>query len=110
MFLNNVCIYEYMKTNKIYILSLCLIMTLFLTGCGIDKIAEIKSSEYVDKNVYIKGTVENTIKLGELSGFTLSDGEDSIFVSSNELPSEGSKKVIKGVLKKNILGYYVEVN
>ncbi|MDD3174992.1 MAG: hypothetical protein PHU51_00785 [Candidatus Nanoarchaeia archaeon] len=96
--------------NKKYLLGTLLFLALFLTGCGIDKISDIKSAEYVDQTVTVKGTVENTIKLGELSGFSLSDGEDMIFISSTNLPSEGSTQKVKGILRKNLLGYYVETN
>ncbi len=96
--------------NKKYLLGTLLFLTLFLTGCGIDKISDIKSETYIGQTVTVKGTVENTIKLGELSGFTLSDGEDSIFISSGNLPSEGSNQKVKGILRKNLLGHYIEMN
>lgn len=84
-------------------------MGLLFTGCT-QTISEIKSQDYVGKEVVIKGTIENTIKLGDLSGYTLSDEKDSIFISSQELPKEGDTKKVKGILMKNILGYYIQTN
>ncbi|MGE0793204.1 MAG: hypothetical protein AB7V77_03440 [Candidatus Woesearchaeota archaeon] len=99
-----------MKFNKKLILGLFLIVTLFLVGCGVDKISDIKSSDYVGKKVTVSGVVENTIKLGDLSGYTISDGDESIFVSSDALPKEGTNERVSGILMKNLLGYYIQTD
>ncbi len=91
------------------ILLVLLISVLFLTSCT-QSISEIKSSEFVGEKVSIKGTVDSTIKLGDLSGYTLNDGEETIFVSSNELPAEGSSKRVSGTLEKSLLGYYIKTD
>ncbi len=40
---------------------------------------------------------------------TLRDkNEDRIFVSTSELPKEGSSVTAEGILRKNLLGYYIE--
>ncbi|MDP1695550.1 MAG: hypothetical protein Q8L29_01400 [archaeon] len=74
-------------------------------------IAEIKSEDYIGKSVRISGTVESAIKLGQFSGYTLSDDSDSIFVSSSKLPEEGSKVSVTGVVMKEIIiGYYLKAD
>jgi hypothetical protein len=96
--------------NKTLIIILSLLLLVFMTGCT-KSIAEIKSEEFIDENVSVKGTVLNTIKLGDLSGYTIQDeNKDTIFVSSKSLPAEDSKMTAKGTLKKNLLGYYIESN
>lgn len=99
-----------MKHNKPknFLIILIILSLIILTGCT-KSISEVKSQDYVDKTVTVKGTVENSIKFGELSGYTLKDeNKDIIFVSSKELPEEGKTKKVSGTLKKSILGYYIE--
>src|SRR4030042_6227799 len=96
--------------KKKIIFSIILISTLFLlTGCITKNINDIKSEDYLGKQVYVHGTVENTLKIGELSGFTLKDKNgDTIWVRSDSLPKEGSEITVKGVVMKEILvGYYI---
>ncbi len=66
------------------------------------------TSDHLGEKVHVKGTVENTFKLGKLSGFKLVDGNDSIMVSSNELPKEGRVVTVQGTVMKEVLvGYYI---
>ena len=66
------------------------------------------SSDYLGEKVYVKGTVKNTFKLGKLSGFKLVGGNESIMISSDELPKEGKEVTVHGTLMKEALvGYYV---
>lgn len=98
-----------MKTKTI-IITLSILLLVFLTGCA-KTISEIKSDEFIDKDVTVRGTVLGSIKLGDLSGYTIQDkNEDTIFVSSKSLPEENKKTTAKGTLKKNILGYYIDTN
>lgn len=91
------------------IIILALGVLIFLSGCITTKnIEEIKFDSYINKNVTVSGTVLNSIKLGELSGYTLKDDTDSIFISSNSLPAENAIVKVNGILKKSILGYYIE--
>jgi hypothetical protein len=91
-------------------LLLLVLASLLLAGCATQSIKEIKSPDYVGKDVMIAGTVESTIKLGGLSGFTLTDKNgDSIGVKSDSLPKEGSTITVRGILiKDTILGYYIQ--
>ncbi len=98
------------KKNILLIISL-LVTTLFIFGCMATTIKDVKNSDYVGKKVTVSGTVQNTIKLGTLSGYTIKDETDSIGVSSQTLPEEGSKISVTGILiKDTILGYYIKVN
>lgn len=86
----------------------CLVL---LTACT-QSISEIKTPEFEGKTVVVKGVVENPIKLGKLSGYTLKDNNgDTIPISTQNLPAEGSTKTVKGVLTKELLiGYYIKVD
>jgi RNase P/RNase MRP subunit p29 len=94
-------------TNVLFII---LVLSL-LVGCT-QKISDIKNEEYVGKEVSIRGTVQGTIKLGKLSGYTLVDGDgNKIGVSSESLPAEGSTITVKGTLIKGpLLGYYIKAD
>lgn len=97
-----------MKKTTLIIFVLVL---LTLTACT-QSIPDVKSEDYVGKTVSVRGTVENTLKIGSLSGYSLVDDEgNKISVSSNELPEEGTKKTVKGVLiRDTILGYYIKAD
>jgi len=83
--------------------------TLLLCGCA-SKISEVKNEKYIGKTVILTGTVENTIKIGSLSGYSLKDDTGTIGVSSETLPTEGDKITVSGVLiKDTIFGYYIKV-
>jgi len=73
-------------------------------------ISKIKSEYYIGKRVTVLGTIESTVKIGEISGYTLRDKNgDKIPVSSDTLPKEGSTKITSGILRKGFLiGYYIE--
>ena len=88
-----------------------LAVSLLLAGCTAN-IADIKDESHVGKTVVVKGTVENTIKIGKLSGYSLVDSRgDKISVSSASLPEEGKQVTIKGVLMKDtLLGYYIKAD
>jgi len=64
--------------------------------------------DYIGKEVTIKGTVQDTLKLGQLSGYTLTDGNVTIKVSSQSLPAEGKEMTVTGVwMRDTIFGYYL---
>ena len=93
--------------SKILIVML-FVSLLVLTGCA-QSIIDVKQEGNIDETVTVKGTVENTVKFGELSGYTLVDDSGSISVAANDLPEEGKTKTVSGVLKKSLfLGYYIE--
>jgi hypothetical protein len=97
-----------LKMKKI-ILGINLVLALiFLTGCIPRTIAEVKNEQYVGKTVMVIGTVGTTIKIGQLSGYTISDSTGNIGVKSDTLPVEGSKITVTGILAKDsIFGYYI---
>jgi hypothetical protein len=90
-----------------------------LFGClsvGLTSVEDLDEypEEYLGEKVSVRGTVEDTFKLGKLSGFKLTDGNHSILVSSEALPKEGDEAVVFGTLMKEaFVGYYLlakEVN
>ncbi len=86
------------------------VISLFLfAGCS-TSISKIKDPSYEGKTVTVSGTVENTVKIGQLSGYTLVDSNgDKIAVSTDNLPTEGSKVTVKGTLiKDSLFGYYIK--
>ena len=96
------------KRFTILIFTLALI---FISGCS-QSIEEVKKDENIGEKVTVRGTVEGTVKIGEISGYTLVDENgDKIGVASKSLPAEGEKITVKGTLvKKPILGYYIDVD
>ncbi|MFA6072843.1 MAG: hypothetical protein WC758_01915 [Candidatus Woesearchaeota archaeon] len=95
--------------DKKFILAALLVCVLLVSGC-VKQISEIKSDKYIDEQVTIRGTVVGSIKIGDLSGFTLKDESGEIFISSNDLPSEESKITKSGIVKKIpiINTYYID--
>ncbi|MBD3314064.1 hypothetical protein GF345_06485 [Candidatus Woesearchaeota archaeon] len=93
-------------------LLICIIMSsmLIIAGCAQD-ISEVKQQDNVGDTVTVKGTVQNTIKLGKLSGYQVKDETGTIGVSSEALPAEGSEVTVKGTLiKDTLLGYYIDAS
>jgi hypothetical protein len=97
-------------TNKTILVLTLLTLILFITGCATQSIKDIKDADHVGTKVTVKGTVQNTIKIGSLSGYQLKDSNgDSIGVSSEKLPKEGDETIVRGILMKDtILGYYIK--
>ncbi len=64
--------------------------------------------DYLGQEVTVTGTVKDTLKLGQLSGYTLTDGEVVVKVSSKSLPEEGKNIMVTGVWTRDtIFGYYL---
>ena len=88
---------------------------LLLFGCiGTTSLEELNENpaEYTGKEVTVRGIVEDTVKIGQLSGYSLV-GEDGheIKVSSASLPAEGKEITVSGVfLKDSLFGYYLQVS
>lgn len=99
-----------MKKTLIFIMLVLAVLT--LSGCSTQTIQEIKNQEHVGKTVAVRGEVTATIKLGPISGYTLTDSnKDTIGVATNDLPKEGSTVTAKGVLMKDtLLGYYIKTD
>jgi hypothetical protein len=86
------------------------IVAFFMLG-SIGKIADIKNEAHVGQTVTVRGVVQTTIKLGDLSGYTLKDDTDTIAVSSEQLPKEGATITVTGTLMRDTLfGYYIKVS
>jgi uncharacterized protein YcfL len=98
------------------ILLLILLVAVFLVGCT-SSIQDIKENpdKYVGETISVKGISSASVKLGQLSGFTLTEKSGSkISVSSENLPKDGSDVKVKGVvMKDSLFGVYIlakEVN
>lgn len=96
-------------TSYILIASLLVIALLF-SGCMTTPIGDVTIEDNIGKSVTVSGTVDNTVKIGDLSGYTLKDDTGTIRISSESLPQEGTKKTVSGTLMKDSLfGYYIKV-
>jgi predicted small secreted protein len=96
--------------KALLVLLMILLVAVFLVGCT-TSIQDIKDNpdKYMGETVTVKGTASNSIKLGSISGFTLTDKEGSkISISSSDLPDDGDKVSIRGVVMKDLLlGVYI---
>ncbi len=95
---------------KQYLILLSIIGLFGCLGVGLTSLEDLIESpeEYLGEKVSVRGTVEDTFKLGKLSGFKLTDGNHSILVSSEALPKEGEEVVVSGtVMKEAFVGYYI---
>ncbi len=64
--------------------------------------------DYLGKEVTVKGTVKESLKLGQLSGYTITDGNVTVKVSSRSLPAEGKEVTVSGTWTRDtIFGYYL---
>ena len=92
---------------RLFLLVLVLLVVFSLTACSTN-IDDVKNKDNVGHNVGVTGTASSGIALGSLSGYTLTDDTGSIFISTKNLPSEGDKKIVRGTLEKNLIGYYID--
>jgi hypothetical protein len=92
-------------------LLLCSALMLILFGCtATTQLRDLNEApaDFVGKGIAVSGTVENPIHLGTLSGYTLTDGNYSITVSSQSLPAEGRTMTVKGTwMHDTLFGYYL---
>jgi ABC-type Fe3+-hydroxamate transport system substrate-binding protein len=95
-----------MNKNKLLILAL-LVVTLLLTACT-TSIAQVQNDDYLGETISVKGEVTGSISLGELSGYTLSDGEFDVFVASNDIPANGETVRAKGTVKSFLGSNYID--
>jgi hypothetical protein len=94
----------------VLIILLIAVVAYFMFG-SVGKIADIKNEDHVGKTVTVRGVVQSTIKLGDLSGYTLKDSTDTISVSAESLPKEGDTITVSGTLMHDTLfGYYIKVS
>lgn len=94
--------------SRILLSSLLLLLLFGCTGTTPLKDLEQKPADFIGKKITVAGVVENPIRIGTLSGYTLTDGGYSIKVSSQSLPAEGKKITVTGTwMKDTIFGYYL---
>ncbi|MBU0532017.1 hypothetical protein KKB44_00830 [Candidatus Micrarchaeota archaeon] len=97
-----------MKTTILFV-----VLALLFLGCIGENYTSIKDIKedpgtYLGEKVLVTGTVKDSFKLGQLSGFTLEGDNETIFVSSSMLPVEGTEVVVEGtVMQEIIVGYYI---
>ena len=92
--------------KKLLIISL-LIVTLLLAACT-TSIAQVQNDDNLGETITVKGEVKGSIKLGQLSGYTLTDGEFDVFVASSEIPEDGDTVRVKGTVKQFLGSNYIE--
>lgn len=99
------------RKTIILFIALCIVALLLLASCT-QSIAEVKKEENIGETVRVKGTVEGTLKIGSISGFTIKDeAGESIRVSSKSLPEEGKSLTVSGTLMKDSLfGWYIKAS
>ncbi len=96
--------------RKILVFILLFLLVVGLVGCS-QSISDVRSQEYIGKKVIVTGTAEKVVKFGKLSGYTVKDDTGEIGVSAKNLPEEGEKVTVKGVLMKDsLVGYYILVS
>ena len=99
-----------MNKIKLTIIPLMLILLVIITGCTAQSIEDVKQEENVGETVTVKGTVSNSIKIGGLSGYLITDSnDDSIAISSQSIPENGEEVRVSGTLMRDtIFGYYIK--
>ncbi len=94
--------------NKIIFAALAFLLLFGCIGTTPLKDLEQKPADFVGKKITVSGTVENPIHRGSLSGYTLTEGNSSIIVSSQSLPADGKKMTVTGTwMHDTIFGYYL---
>jgi hypothetical protein len=106
--------------NKAVITILVLVLLFAATACShentngttINKkttIADVEKFELLNKTVTVTGTVVNTVKIGRISGYKLSDETGTIDVSTPNLPQINSTITVTGTLmNSSYFGYYIQ--
>ena len=93
--------------RKILLGSLLMLLLFGCIGTSL-KDLEQKPADFIGKKITVSGTVENPIRLGTLSGYTLTEGNSSIIVSSQSLPADGKKITVTGTwMHDSLFGYYL---
>lgn len=96
-------------------IAIVLVLAILATACAPMSVSDLaqNKAKYEGKSVSVSGIVKNTLKIGDLSGYTLQDKEtdDVIAVRSDSLPAEGKETTAKGILIKDTLfGYYIKAD
>jgi len=88
------------------------LVSVLLTACVSQSIADIKQEDKIGDTVSVRGTVESSIKIGPLSAYTIKDAAgDTIAVASETLPADGTRVTARGVLiRDSLFGYYIKAD
>jgi hypothetical protein len=101
------------KLKKLFAIVLVSVLLFGCSGIGTTPLEDLNDNpkDFAGKEVTVHGTVTNTIKIGQLSGYTLIDEEGhGIRVSSASLPAEGKEITITGMfVQDSLFGYYIQV-
>jgi hypothetical protein len=97
---------------KLLLVLLSVIALGALVGCTQQYVADIKTEDMIGERVAVAGTVESSWKLGDFSGYIIKDSRgDTIGVSSDALPADGSSVTARGtVMRDTLFGYYIKAN
>lgn len=90
---------------KLLVLLVASALLLGCTGAPATKISDVKTDpeKYLGEKITLRGTVKESVKLGELSVFTLDDGTGTFAVSSELIPPAGRNATVTGtVMSQNI--------
>jgi hypothetical protein len=102
-----------LKVKKMIAFALFAVLIFGCAGIGTTPLKELNDNPlaFKGKQVTVHGTVHDTVKIGQLSGYTLIDEEGhGIRVSSQALPAEGTEITITGTfVMDSLFGYYVQV-
>jgi hypothetical protein len=88
---------------KNIVLLLLGLLVLLAVGCASSvTVSQINGNPdgFLGKEVVVSGKVIIPISFGDVSGFTLKEGDSSVMVTSGTLPEDGADVVVKGVLVK----------
>ncbi len=103
-----------MKKIIIAIMLVLIASLFFLNGCGETPLAKIRQNpeNYLGKEVTTWGIVNSTTKILSFQVLKIQDIENqnsmTVYLQPEmSLPAEGSKIIVKGIVKHN-LGYYIE--
>ncbi|MFW6024768.1 MAG: hypothetical protein ACOCRX_00345 [Candidatus Woesearchaeota archaeon] len=96
-----------MKKIKLIII---LFLSILISGCISQSIEDIKTEDNIGENVMVSGTVTNSIKIGDFSGYRIEDKNgDTIGIVSDDIPQEGEEITVRGTLSRDtIFGYYIQ--
>lgn len=91
-------------------ISAMMVLFLMLAGCMQVSVSEINSDpdKYLGKKVVVSGEVSVPMDMGIMSGFLLKEGDSSLMVRSDEVPSRGDTVTVRGTLVEGMFtGHYI---
>ena len=74
----------------------------------IQSITSIKTAQNLNKTFTVEGMVVSNVRTGSISGYRLKNGNDSIPISSRNIPPINSTVTVTGILHtSSYFGYYL---